>query len=439
MTSHRRTVSAFAARTGELPRELATVMRPELPSLLKEMASEIVAAIPEYRELLEGPAARVIRVGIEQNVATFVDHVAAPTATTALRDEMCRRFGRFEAYEGRSLDMLQDAYRIGCQVALRRARAVGRRYNLSATVLMSFADALFAYMGELAELSREGYLQAMAELGEEPDNRRRRLLRRILTGTSTAHGTLTELAEHASWPLPREVTMVALRPGDRPRRAALERDVLVDLAAPEPHLLIPGRLDGVRRAGLREVLDGCRAAIGLTTPLTEAAHSLRWARHLLALAEAGVVPDHPLVTCDDHLVQLWLLGDPTLVRQMAGRYLGPLAGMTPAQQHRLVDTLRVWLTTRGTAAEVAALLGVHPQTVRYRMRLLDRAFGDRLTDPEHRFATEVALRALHLTGEDDGPLPADDTGRPAGVRENPGRTPSPNPAPSHRPVRNPPH
>ncbi|AUG81155.1 hypothetical protein CFP65_6502 [Kitasatospora sp. MMS16-BH015] len=381
---------------GPIPRELAAVMRPELPSLLKEMASEIVAAIPEYGELLEGPNARVIWVGIEQNIATFVDQIAAPAATTSLRDEICRRFGRFEAYEGRSLDMLQAAYRIGCQVALRRVRTVGKRYNLSVTVMLAFADALFAYMGDIAELSREGYQQAMTELGEEPDNRRRRLLRRILGGTTVARGALNELAEHAGWPLPQEVTMVALRSPGLPARAALDRDVLVDFGEPDPHLLIPGRLDEERRTALEHALAGCRAALGPTTSLDEAADSLRWARHTLVLAENGVIADRPLTRSEDHLLPLWLLGDPGLIRQLAARHLSPLANLTPAQRHRLIDTLRTWLTTRGTAAQMAEALGVHPQTVRYRMRLLDRAFGAQLSDPEGRFAIEVALRALQL-------------------------------------------
>ncbi len=101
--------------------------------------------------------------------------------------------------------------------------------------------------------------------------------------------------------------------------------------------------------------------------------------------------------CEDHLVQLWLLGDRALARQIAQRRLAPLAGLTPARRARLLDTLRIWLTTRATAGEMAEQLGVHPQTVRYRIRALERAFGDQLADADTRFATEVALRALHLT------------------------------------------
>jgi DNA-binding PucR family transcriptional regulator len=99
---------------------------------------------------------------------------------------------------------------------------------------------------------------------------------------------------------------------------------------------------------------------------------------------------------ENHLLPLWLLGDPALADQMARKYLRPLVGLTTAQRARLIDTLRIWLTTRGTAGQVAELLGVHPQTVRYRLRTLDRAFGDLLAHPDDRFATEIALRALHL-------------------------------------------
>jgi site-specific recombinase XerD len=38
----------------------------------------------------------------------------------------------------------------------------------------------------------------------------------------------------------------------------------------------------------------------------------------------------------------------------------------------------------------------HPQTVRYRMRQIERIIGDDLADPDARFALEAGLRALRL-------------------------------------------
>lgn len=70
-----------------------------------------------------------------------------------------------------------------------------------------------------------------------------------------------------------------------------------------------------------------------------------------------------------------------------------------------METLRIWLDTRGTAAQMGALLDVHPQTVRYRMRSLETIFGDQLVDPESRFATEAVLRALRLRSRSTGTSP----------------------------------
>jgi DNA-binding PucR family transcriptional regulator len=73
-----------------------------------------------------------------------------------------------------------------------------------------------------------------------------------------------------------------------------------------------------------------------------------------------------------------------------------LDGLTEKQRTRLLETLGAWLRTRGSAAEIAEQLNVHPQTVRYRMRQLEKTFGAQLDDPDERFALELVLRASRL-------------------------------------------
>lgn len=77
---------------------------------------------------------------------------------------------------------------------------------------------------------------------------------------------------------------------------------------------------------------------------------------------------------------------------------GPLDELSGTRRERLIETLRVHISTWAPAEQVGEMLGVHAQTVRYRLRNLDNHFGDRLLDPEHRFALEAALRSLHLHG-----------------------------------------
>ncbi|WP_406457195.1 helix-turn-helix domain-containing protein [Streptomyces sp. NBC_00876] len=387
---------------GPLPQEFATIMRPELPSLIKEIGVEVTRAYPEYARLLSGPNGQSIRVGVEQSLSSFVDLVAEPSSSTSLRDDMCRRFGRFEAYEGRTMETLQGAYRLGARVALRRAKKVGRSYNFSPTLMLSFADALFAYVDELESLSREGFLEVQSQTGEQSEAMRRRLLHLILAGRPVPRSAIAELCEQTGWTLPEEVTLVAARAPAGLDRLSADRDILVDLSDPQPHLLIPGPLDDARRTMLDQALLGTRAAIGLTVPTALASDSIRWARRILELVDAGVIDDAPFILCKDHLITLWLLSDPALLDQLAQRELAPIAGISATRRERLVETLRIWLDTRGTAAHMGELLDVHPQTVRYRMRNLESIFGEQLIDPESRFSTEAVLRALQLQARSEG-------------------------------------
>ncbi|MDI3386251.1 helix-turn-helix domain-containing protein [Streptomyces sp. B-S-A8] len=382
-----------------LPREFAAIMRPELPSLVHEIGVDVIRAFPEYAQLLNGPNAGSIRLGVERSLTAFVDRIADPTSSTAARDEILRTFGRVEAYEGRDIETLQGAYRLGARVALRRAKSVGRRYDLSPTLLLTFADTLFTYVDELAALSREGYTEALARVGSAADVHRRRLLHLLLAGTPLTHSTIGELCEQGGWPLPGNVTLVALRdPVPDHVAAGLAPDVLADLGAPQPHLLLPGPFTAERRASLEVVAAAAPLVVGLTVPTAQAADSLRWARQLQQLIDDGAVPDAPYTDCAGHLLTLWLLSDPALVSELTTRELAPLDKATGTRRTRLVETLHAWLTTRGTAEQIGDTLGVHAQTVRYRMRNLMSHFGVQLEDPTHRFAIEAGLRALQLLG-----------------------------------------
>jgi hypothetical protein len=295
------------------------------------------------------------------------------------------------------MDDLQAAYRIGGQVAWRRVMKIAPRHGISSTVMSRLAEALFSYMDELAEVSLEGYREERRRMVSAVDEQRKRLLRLILEGPAVPHSAIVESAAAAGWALPHEVTPVAVQGGVRYVRDALDEDLLVGSDAGGPFLLVPGSLDDARRVMLKAAVPDHRIAIGLTVALPQAADSLRWARRTLRLAADGVVTDDGSpVLCEDHLVTLALRSDPALIDQLTKRCLGALDGMTPGKRRRLTDTLRTWLVSRGTAAEMGERLDVHPQTVRYRMRTLERVLGDRLEDPDSRFEIEVVLRALAL-------------------------------------------
>lgn len=392
-------------RPGTLPPELADIFRPELPSLADEIITALRDAIPEYARPIDGPYGQIMRTGVEQALTSFVDLIADPTTSLADRDEVARMLGRHEAGEDRSLDSLQAAYRLGTQMAWHRVMEVGREASLSSSIMSTLADAVFGYMNDLATLSFQGYQEVKARSAEEQQAARRRLMQLILNRDDPVPlRALADLAATGCWPLPDEVIAVAVTSASSPAPpgdgASAElspgHDVLACLDDPQPHLLLPGDMSTSRWASFENWLEGRRAAIGLTVPLADAADSLRWARQALTLAEAGTIATGPVVYCEDHLVTLWLLSDSALADQVSRRHFGALEGLTPRQQERLTETFGAWLETRGTAAEIADRLRVHPQTVRYRIRQLERTLGEQFGNPDARFAMEMVLRVTRL-------------------------------------------
>jgi DNA-binding PucR family transcriptional regulator len=66
----------------------------------------------------------------------------------------------------------------------------------------------------------------------------------------------------------------------------------------------------------------------------------------------------------------------------------------PARGHH-VETLRAFLDAFGDVVAASAVVGVHPNTFRYRMRRLVEVSGIDLDDPLERLVTHLQL---HLSG-----------------------------------------
>ncbi|WP_338423497.1 helix-turn-helix domain-containing protein [Streptomyces gobiensis] len=232
-----------------------------------------------------------------------------------------------------------------------------------------------------------------------PIDRARRHLFAALTGDPGAPElSLAELARAARWPLPETVRAVVLgSPGEAAQLAAALGDTLVSLADGETCLIVPEQGDDTRGT-LEGVLRGRTAAIGHPVPLSDTVSSLRWARRLLALTPAISGLDTQVVFVDDHLTMLLLLQDESLTRALSSRWLKPLDELTPRQSERLEVTLLAWLEGGG-APEAARTLQVHPQTVRYRLRQIEKLFGSALRDPRTRFELEMTLRGRRLLAQ----------------------------------------
>jgi PucR C-terminal helix-turn-helix domain len=356
-----------------LPPRLRDVLRPGLPALADEILAAIAVAVPEYDRPMRGDFGRGIRTGVEQALSEFVDLLGDPRA--APRGGVYRALGRGEHREGRSLDALQAAYRTGARVAWRRTGEAAAAAGIGADDQRRLAEAIFAYIDELAGESVAGYAAAQARVAGEAERRRRRLIAALVEGEPQA--AVETAAAEAGWSLPRTLAVVVTDAAER-AAARLGPDAIADddvMVVADPQA--PG-------SRLRAVLAQHAAGIGPAVEPAQAPLSHRLATRARGLADGGPV------FADERLPDLLVGADEELAMHLADRALAPLAD---DRSGRLTETLRAWLDAHGHHPTVAAALHIHPQTVRYRLARLRERFGDALDDPDERLALQLALRA----------------------------------------------
>ncbi len=369
-----------------------TGLRATLPELGDELIAAIRESVPEYARPLEGSFGRGVRAGVGEALTRFVDDIERPSADPKRWQAVYRALGAGELRQGRTLEALLAAYRVGARVAWRRIAEAATESGASSAELTALAEAIFAYIDEISAISAEGYAAEQAEAAGEAQRRREAVVRLLIEGGASQEG-LAQAAEAAGWPLPAAAAAVVSRehqPGALATRlgqgviAAAIDDGLVCAVVPDAGA--PGRARELDAA-----LGERPAAIGPTVEPAAFGTSQARARRALELLESGVLAGTP-VRSANHLATLIVNDDPGLLAEHASRELAPISGETELSRERLLETLRAWVDHPGRPTEVARAVHVHPQTARYRLRRLRDLFGD-IDDPERRFALALALRA----------------------------------------------
>ncbi|MGP3925513.1 helix-turn-helix domain-containing protein [Streptomyces sp. 8N616] len=382
-------------------RQFAALATNELPQLAQDILSEIRREFPGLPVVLDESGEPMALIGIRRALAHFVEHLTAGTESASVHPEVFQDFGRGEVIQGRSLDSLQAIYRLGVRLAWRRLAEIGQKVEIPPPAMYELVESGFEYLDGLVAQSVRGYAEAIARQAGERLRLQRKLIELLL---SEHRGDPTDaLAEHAArigWQLPSQVAVaVLLRPAREAVAPAVGHDVLLDMECEQPRMVVPEPDAAGRAELLRRAMAGWSGAVGPPVPLAEAAKSLRWAGTAVRLMDRGLLPSGQVLYCTEHTEALVLLPPEELVDDLARRRLAPLAECGPAHGRRLAETLLAWLETRGGAPEVAARLGVHPQTVRYRLRQIRELWGDDVDDPDRRFELELVLRAQRLRGE----------------------------------------
>jgi hypothetical protein len=374
-----------------LPTDLGALVCAAIPAIADELVDVLGPAIPVYRTL-EGPFGRDVVAAVADALHDFASVIEHRPPTVGADRALYVAVGERWFRSGHGLDDLQSGYHLGARVVWRRIAAVATEADAEAETVAVLADTLFAYLDEIAAVTVEGFVAAQAAAAGELERRRAQLMAALVADPAPERAVLERTAAHASWPIPRTVAVVALGPlgYDGPHERRLPSDLLAGTVDGAACLIVPDPDGPGRRRQLVLGLRGLAAALGPTVPVEHAARSWARARALWRLLD----PATPgLLAADDHLLELLLAEDPTLVDDLERLRLAPLTTLPPRSRERLESTLLAYLRHRGNGPRMAADLHVHPQTVRYRLARLRELLGAALDDPEARFELEVILRA----------------------------------------------
>lgn len=371
-------------------------MTPQLGRLQDDMLARIAAQRP-WGERMTVPGVRADFVAVTGAVvARFLRLIGTPAPTFGERDRArFRELGAGEAREGRGLEELLAAYRIGTRVLYTEFAHALAELDASPDAQVALGEAVFALVDTLQGESAEGYAQEISTHSGERERRLRRLAEALFGGEDEA---VRAVAAQVGWTVPSQVAVVLL-PAEllaEARASVGSRGVVVERDSTAVAVLAADRGLEATVQRLAEIVAGKGAAVvrvGPSVPLLEARRSLR---------VAGLLPEEGMgaVRAVDRLPALLIRGAPEVGATLADRALAPLGSLRETQRERLAATLASWLRHWGQRTQIAAELGVHPQTVGYRVNQLREIFGDVLDDPDRRLELQLAL--LHRTDGDRG-------------------------------------
>ena len=391
---------------------LATSLRGDLDQTAADMADLIHAETPSLDEDLRPMTRESCRANIAM-IVSMLSGDADPEQATGAPEAMY--YAQEYARRDLGLEALLKAYRLGHQhfftVWLERLRelaptvqALAEATQYSSNWLFAYIDAVTHSVAATYELEREGRVRTSAAI-------RAQGVRELLSGAAVDR---LELSRRLNYELDRRhVAFVVWAEPAEPRAVVingLERlaETIATRLGDGPALLVPQgglRVDGwvplsedaqERKLGRSDDAAALHARVAVGLP----AHGLdgfgRSHRDALAAQRVALSGHRSAGTCvhfeDVQLLDL-LTADEEGARRFVEAELGGLSGEADAVR-RIAATAQAFLDERSSYKHTGQRLGIHENTVAYRIKRAEELLGRELN--ARRLELHVALRLLEL-------------------------------------------
>jgi DNA-binding PucR family transcriptional regulator len=403
-----------------------TMRTQALEQVVDRLDSAIIAHIPE---LADRDIRRDLAASTRAHARVVLANLTSDTIEFALPEE-AHAFARTLARRGYDLRLLLRTYHVGQEAVLEyMTDAVDERQpppEIERAVMLRLFERSTKWVSISVETLTDTYMEERERVMRAALNRRTEIVRALLAGDELDMDQASvrlgyRLAKpHLAFVLWTDETTgepggdgepsglldrVATRLG-----AALGTGRVLTVASgasgmwawagldDEAHaaeLAVPGAIERIVRG---QVESPVRVAFGV--PAAQAAgfrqshHEAVAARHV---AERGV-PDRARVTAYREVEIAYLAGvDGAAMRGLIGRELRALAGRD-ANAARLRETLHAYLKSHRSPEAAAKLLGVHKNTVRYRIQRIEELLGHPIE--MRSLPLEIALACVATYGAD---------------------------------------
>lgn len=335
------------------------------------------------------------------------DRVPTKAELADLADAARRRL-----HQGVPLESIFHSYRIGTRVLWECLLdvAVDRDLGRLATLTFEFADLVsFA--------ASEGYAQERERRAHSHEEARRLFLARLLSGDVPDEEATAREGRHFGFDLARTYIVALVAPRERTTATNVEQDIELARGRAQIQRYLPDGPALMTNAGLvvavpvdsaleatsmvRKALAGIgggeRFRIGIGTPRGGPAGIVAsYAEAQRALALGSILQPHDLVSRYDelHLFDLFQTGEP--VDAFVNEVLGALLRRDRERHSEYARTLDALFADALNRKLAAKRLGVHPNTLSYRIRRIEDLLGGSLYEGEFCFKVQLALKLRPL-------------------------------------------
>ncbi len=380
--------------------ELGRAVLQDVEPLTDRLVDAIVREDPSYAGPGATPREDLTR-SCHDNLLRILQWLSGTTAPGVDPFDAPRATGRRRAEQHMPLESVLHAYRLGYRIIWEGLTVEARRRGPDGIDgLVEAATEVWAIVDEFSSAVGDSYRLTEAEFLRRDDRRRDALVDALLEGRGGERTVSADAAAALDLPEFGHYVAVVLAGEDvsRPATSALRvrglRSVWRSRTDREIGLVPLGRLEPRDVVLALQAVGGLRAGV---SPAVGRLADVDQAHRLAETALRALPAGEPIVAeLDVRLPAALLVTAPDLAGRLVRHALGGVLDLEPDERDLLLDTLRAWLDTGGSAGQTATRLYCHRNTVLNRLRRLEALTARSVERVDHLVEWSLALLALEV-------------------------------------------